>query len=72
MSTLFLPWDSNQQLFIADPGPWIPKEVTKGVFAYCPNCRAFPQTKFGHEERGTIACSCHNTTAEIVERKSVS
>jgi hypothetical protein len=54
-------------MIVMDPGPWILKEVTKGIYAYCPNCRVFPQTRFRHEERGTIACTCHSTMAEIIE-----
>jgi hypothetical protein len=75
MSTLFIPWDSHQQMVIADSGPRIAKEVTSGTFAYCPVCRAFPQTKMKPDaigsiasEIGSIKCTCHEATAKIAER----
>ena len=75
MSALLIPWDSHQQMVIADPGPWIAKTVTAGVFAYCPVCHAFPQTKFKPDatgstasEIGSIKCNCHEATARIAER----
>jgi len=67
MNALFIPWDSHQQMVIADPGPWVAKIVPSGVFAYCPLCHAFAHTKLGAQARGAITCSCHSTRAELVE-----
>ena len=69
MSNLALPWSSHQEMIVTDPGPWIIKEATPAVLAYCPNCRTYPQPKFGHYEQGEISCFCHTTRAELVELK---
>jgi hypothetical protein len=71
MSALLIPWDSYHQLVIAEPGPWIAKPVTGGLFAYCPICHFFPQTKLGPEEQGPISCPCHTATAELVELEPI-
>ena len=69
MTNLILPWSSHQQMIVTDPGPWILKNTTAGVLTYCPDCRAYPQPKFGHYEQGEISCFCHTTRAELVELK---
>src|SRR5262249_20739318 len=46
------------------------KGTVAGVLAYCPDCRAYPQPKFGHYTQGEISCSCHATRVELIEREA--
>ena len=71
MTNLIVPWSSNQQIIVTDPGPWILKQTTASVLAYCPDCRAYPQPKFGYYPQGEISCSCHTTMVELVELKPI-
>jgi hypothetical protein len=58
-------------MIVTDPGPWILKETTAGVLTYCPDCRAYPQPKFGHYAEGEISCPCHTTWVELVELEPI-
>jgi len=67
-----LPWSSHQTLVIDESGPWIAKKLTGGVFAWCPACQTYAETKFGRDETGTIKCRCHQSSAKIIEKQKVS
>jgi hypothetical protein len=71
MNALITPWSKHHELVITEPGPWISKQLTAQTLAYCPVCRAFPQPKFGKDETGPIKCGCHETTAQLRERKTL-
>jgi len=64
-----LPWSSHQTLVIDESGPCIAKKLTGGVFAWCPACQTYAETKFGRDEAGTIKCRCHQSIAKISEDK---
>jgi len=71
MTNLVVPWSSNHQMIVTNGGPWILKDTTAGVLTYCPDCRAYPQPKFGQYERGEISCPCHTTRAELIELEPI-
>jgi len=71
MTNLSVPWSSHHQMIVTDPGPWILKDTTAGVLTYCPDCRAYPQPKFGSCEQGEISCFCHATRAELIELEPI-
>jgi hypothetical protein len=67
MTNLIVSWNSHQQMIVTDPGPWMLKDTTAGVLTYCPDCRAYPQPKFGYYAQGEVSCPCHTTRAELIE-----